>query len=396
MASHVKKRRTPSPPLTRFTPVHIIAPEKPYRQWQTRGRSPPETKTLLPGANLKKVVTATEIPHHDPVNNSQEDWFRKRRSQEMERRLQLQEQQDCWMHRERKGEEHIPEKREGCHGDASYREEQVELSFNAKNRKGPVSRSTAPTSKDTRPGLPTVHSYSESLLTRQPKQQQTVYRLSSQPDTKSGRLGRRLNPHISQPKGATSGRVATNKPGRSSSSSMGSELDEADHEVKWFTDVAFSSLSSPEIDYLDMYNSSHRSSTNVSQPSTQESPAGVNTSWLSYADFRGSAQMLDNDELALHQASAFYSDGLDHSRSYEMENFECVDVAVEKEDTKRVRRGVPKRQIQLKRRDTTESKQDESSENSSPGIPLMDNLSQDTHAKGTLLRQHSTPDPCKT
>ncbi|XP_055080558.1 mucin-17 [Periophthalmus magnuspinnatus] len=396
MASHVKKRRTPSPPLTRFTPVHIIAPEKPYRQWQTRGRSPPQVKTSLPSANLKKVVTNTEIPHHDLVNNSQEDWFRKRRPQEMERGLRLQEsaidqeQQDCGKYREGKREEQIPEKGEGWHGDASYREEQVELSFNAKNRKGPVSRNTAPTGRDSRPGLPTVHSSSESQLTRQPKQQQTTHRLSSQPDTRSGRLGRRLQPPITQHRSASSGRVATNKPGRSSSSSMGSELDEADHEVKWFSDVAFSSLSSPEVDYLDMYNSSHRSSTNASQPSTQDSPAGVSTPWLSYADFRGSAQMLDNDEFALQQSSTYYSDGLDPSRCYELGSFECVDVAVEKEDSRRVRRGVPKRQIQLKRRDTTESK-DESSENSSPGIPLMDNLSQDTHQRETLLRQHSTP-----
>ncbi|XP_072293900.1 uncharacterized protein [Eucyclogobius newberryi] len=397
MASYVKKRRTPSPPLTRFTPVHIIAPEKPYRQWQARHRSPPQVKTSLPSANLKKAVTNTEIPHHDPVNNSQEDWCRERKPQEIERGLSLQEsaidqeQQDCGMYKERKREEHIPEKEEGRHGDASFREEQVELSFNAKNRKGPTGCSTAPTGRDTRPGLPTVHSYSESQLTRQPKQQPIVHRLSSQPDTKSGRLGRRLQSHITQHKSTTSGRVPTNKPGRSSSSSMGSELDEADHEVKWFTDVAFSSLSSPEIDYLDMYNSSHRSSTNVSQPSTQDSPAGVNTPWLSYADFRGSAQMLDSDELALQQSSAYYSDGLDPSRCYELGSFECVDVAVEKEDSRRVRRGVPKRQIQLKRRDTTESKQDESSENSSPGTPLLDNFSQDTHPREALLRQHSTP-----
>lgn len=392
MASHVKKRRTPSPPLTRFTPVHIIAPEKPYRQWQNRGRSPPQVTTSLHSANLKKVVTNTEIPQLDPVNNSQEDWFRKGQQQDMVGGLQLheraidQELRDGGMYRERKREERIPERGEGWRGDTSNREEQVELSFNAKNRKGPVSRCTTVTSRDTRPGLPTVHSNSESLLTRQSKQQQTLHRLSSQHDSKSGGLNRRLQPPITQHKGTTSGRVATNRPGRSSSSSMGSELDEADHEVKWFSDVAFSSLSSPEVDYLDMYNSSHRSSTNVSQPSTQESPAGVNTPWLSYADFSGSTQMLDNDELALQQTSAYYSDGLDPSRCYELGSFECVDVAVEKEDKKRVRRGVPKRQIQLKRRDTTESKQDESSETSSPGVPLMDVICQDTH-----FRQHCTP-----
>lgn len=393
MASHVNKRRTPSPPLTRFTPVHIIAPEKPYRQWQTRGRSPPQVKTSSPSVNLKKVVTNTEIPHVDPVNNSQDDWFRKGRQLEMERELQLQEeraidqeqQRDSGMYGERKREEHVPEKGEGWNRDASYREEQVELSFNAKNRKGPVSRNTAPTSRETRPGLPAAHSYSESLLaTRQPMQQQSLHRLSSQHDSKGGGHSRRLQPPKTQHKSTAPGRVATNRPGRSSSSSMGSELDEADHEVKWFTDVAFRSLSSPEVDYLDMYNSSHRSSTNISQPSTQESPAVVNAPWLAYADFRGSAQMLDNSEF--QQSSAYYSDGLDPSRCYELGSFECVDVAVEKEDSRKVRRGVPKRQIQLKRKDTTES-----SENSSPGIPVMDSFCQENHSKETLIRQDSIP-----
>ncbi|CAB1419650.1 unnamed protein product [Pleuronectes platessa] len=173
---------------------------------------------------------------------------------------------------------------------------------------------------------------------------------------------------------------------------MGSELDEADDEVKWFTDSAFRSLSSPEVDYLDMYNSSHRSSTNISQPSTQESPAGVNPTWQAYADFRGSAPKLDNDELSFQQSSAYYSDGLDPSRRYELGSFECVDVSLERNDIRKVRRGVPKRQIQLMRKNNSDGKQDESSENSSPGIPVMvESPSLESHTRETLMRQHSTP-----
>lgn len=401
MASHLNRRRTPSPPLTRFTPVHIIAPEKPYRPWQNRRHSPTQVVTSSPSGNLKKVVTNTETPDAAPVdNNSQAQWLRKGRQLEMEREMQLREerevdrerQRDREMYRERKREERVPEKGEGWQGDVSYRGEQVELSFNARNRKGPVSRSAAPTSRETRQGLPTVHSYSESLLaTRQLQQQQSLHRLSSQQDSRGGGPSRRLQPPVAQQKKSVSGRVATNRPCRSSSSSMGSELDEADHEVKWFTDVAFSSLSSPEVDYLDMYNSSHHSSTNVSQPSTQESPAGVNAAWLAYADFRGSAPVLDNDELAFQQPSAYYSDALDPSRRYELGSFECVDVAVEREDSRKVRRGVPKRQIQLKRKDNAEAKQDESSENSSPGVPMIDSPGLETLSRDTLLRQHSTP-----
>ncbi|XP_070818147.1 mucin-5AC [Chaetodon trifascialis] len=401
MAHHVNRRRTPSPPLTRFTPVHIIAPEKPYRHWQNRSCSPSQVVASSPSGNLKKAVTNRENPNVAPVdNNSQAHWVRLGTQLEMEREMQLEEdrevdrerQMDREIERERKWEERLPEKGKGWQGDVSYRGEQAELSFNARNRKGPASRRTAPTSRETRQGLPTVHSYSESLLaTRQLQQQQSQLRLASQQD-RGGASSRRLQPPAHQNKNSALGRVAVNRPCQSSSSSMGSELDEADIEVKWFTDLAFRSLSSPEIDYLDMYNSSHRSSTNISQPSTQESPAGVNATWPAYADFRGSAPKLDTDELSFQQPSAYYSNGLDPSRRYDMGSFECVDVAVEREDSRKVRRGVPKRQIQLKRKNNAEGRQDESSENSSPGVPVMvESPSLESHSRETFVRQHSTP-----
>ncbi|XP_045887394.1 SH3 domain-containing protein C23A1.17 [Micropterus dolomieu] len=402
MAHHVNRRRTPSPPLTRFTPVHIIAPEKPYRQWQNRSRSPSQVVASSQSGNLKTVVTNRESPNVAPVdNNSQSHWVSLGTQLEMESEMQLEvdrelgrvRHRDREIDRERKREERVLEKGKGWQGDASYRGEQVELSFNARNRKGPASRRTAPTSRETRQGLPTVHSYSESLLAaRQLQQQHSLLRLASQQDTSGGVPNRRLQPPAPRNKKSAPGRVAVNRPCRSSSSSMGSELDEADDEVKWFTDLAFRSLSSPEVDYLDMYNSSHRSSTNISQPSTQESPGGANAAWLAYADFRGSAPKLDNDELSFQQPSAYYSDGLDSSRRHEMGSFECVDVAVEREDFRKVRRGVPKRQIQLKRKNNTEGKQGESSENSSPGVPgMVESPSLDRHFRETFVRQHSTP-----
>ncbi|XP_022051272.2 serine/arginine repetitive matrix protein 2 [Acanthochromis polyacanthus] len=400
MSRRVHRRRTPSPPLTRFTPVHIIAPEKPYRQWQNRSQSPSQVVASSLGGNLKHAVTNRESHDVAPVDsNSQAHWVRQGRQLEMEREMQLEQerevgrgrQMDREVEKERKREEQ--ERGEGWQGDASYRGEQVELSFSARNRKGPASRSAAPTSRETSQGLPTVHSYSESLLTtRQLQQQQSLLRLASQQEARGGSAGRRLQPPVPHKKSSAPGRVASNRPGRSSSSSMGSELDEADNEVKWFTDLAFRSLSSPEVDYLDMYNSSHRSSTNISQPSTQESPAGINAAWLAYADFRGSAPKLDHDDLSFQHPYAYCSDGLDPSRRYELGSFECVDVAVEREDSRKVRKGVPKRQIQLKRKSNTEGKQDESSENSSPGLPAMgESPSQESPSRGTFLRQHSTP-----
>lgn len=390
------RRQSPSPPLIRFTPVHIIAPEKPYRQWQRR--SPSQGLASKPSDNLKKDVTNRESPNVDLVDtNSQAHWIQLRKQMEMDRKMSMEQERDLGMdrgmNREMEREEHVPEREAGWQGAASYRGEQVELSFSARNRKGPASHSAGPTSRETSQGLPTAHSYPESLLvTRQLQQQQGLPKLPFQQDTLGGSTSRKLQPLASQDRKRVPRRLATNRLCQSSSSSMGSELDEADNEVKWLTDVAFRRLSSPEIDYLDMYNSSHCSSTNISQPSTQESPAGVNAAWMAYADFRGSAPKLDHDELSFHQPSTHYSDGLDSSRQYELGSFECIDVAVEREDCRRMKRGVPKRQIQLKRKNIVEGKQDESSENSSPGIPVMvERPFQEGHSRGTFMRQHSTP-----
>ncbi|XP_072252100.1 uncharacterized protein [Leuresthes tenuis] len=400
MSKHKNRRQTPSPPLTRFTPVHIIAPEKPYRQWQNRSRSPSQVLASSRSGNLKKAATNRESPNVDPVdNNSQPHQVKPGRQLEMEREIPLEQKKDVGierqreMEREREREEQDPERGEGWQGVTSYRGEQVELSFSARNRKGPASCSAAPTDRETRQGLPAAHSYSDSLLaTRQLQQQQSVLKRASQQDNRSGSTSRRLKQPTTQNKRSAPGRGAANRPCQSSSSSMGSELDETDNEVKWFTDLAFRSLSSPEVDYLDMYNSSHRSSTNISQASPQESPAGINAAWLAYADFRGSAPKLDHDEVSFQQPSLYYSDGLDPSRRYELGSFECIDVALEREDSRKVRKGVPKRQIQLKRKNNGEGKQGESSENSSPGLPVMvESPSQESHPRGTFVRQHSTP-----
>lgn len=402
MAHYINRRRTPSPPLTRFTPVHIIAPEKPYRHWQNSSRCTSQVGASSASGNLKKALTNRESPHVAPVdNNSQAHWVRLGTQLEMDREMQLEKDREAgrerlmdWeMERKREREEQLPEKGKGRQGDGSYRGEQVELSFNARNRKGPVSHRAARTSRETSQGLPVAHSYSENLLaTRQLQQQQSLLRLASQQETRVGGSGRRLQPSAPHNKNSAGGRVAINRPCRSSSSSMGSELDEADNEVKWFTDLAFQSLSSPEVDYLDMYNSSHRSSTNISQPSTQESPAGVSAAWLAYADFRGSAPKLDNDEHSFQQPPANYSDGLDPSRRFELGSFECIDVAMEREDSRKARRGVPKRQIQLKKKDNGEGKQDQNSQNSSPkGVMMMESPPVENPSRETLVRQHSTP-----
>ncbi|KAL7886243.1 hypothetical protein AOLI_G00065380 [Acnodon oligacanthus] len=267
-----------------------------------------------------------------------------------------------------KGEENIAE--------GSYRGEQVELSFSDRNRKGPASPSTAPSSGDPKSGIP-PRCYFESPLTT--RQQQSLLR--AQCAQKVNKSGARRVQSAFQSKHSSAGRLTSGC--TSETSSMGSEFDEADNEVKWFTDVAFTSLSSPQGDYLDVYSSSHRSSTNVSQPSTVDSPGAA--TWMTYADLHGST-LHENEEHLCHTSSVLPHGTLDPSKRFEMGSFECVDVAVEsKEESRRGKRTVPKRQIQLKRRNLDESKSTENTE------LVMESPSTQRCSRDTLLRQHSTP-----
>lgn len=284
-------------------------------------------------------------------------------------RWPCQDREDC---RDREGEERkATVQGEGKSREAGYEGEQVELSFSARNRKGPASYSAAPTSRDSKLGIPT-RGYSEWLLTT--RQQQSQIRAQTlQQESKAGT--RRLK--------AVPRRNTTGPDHTSETSSMGSEFDEADSEVKWLTDVAFSSLSSSQVDYLDMYNSSHRSSTNASQPSTQESPGAA--AWMSYADLRGSGQG-ESDEVSRQPSYVPPLGALDPSRRFELGSFECVDVALEsREEARKGKRTVPKRQIQLKRRGSNEPKIKENVE------CLIDSPSTERRSQDTFVRQHSTP-----
>ncbi|XP_016332505.1 uncharacterized protein LOC107680925 [Sinocyclocheilus anshuiensis] len=256
-------------------------------------------------------------------------------------------------------------------GESSYSGEQVELSFRARNRKGPAGHSPALSSQDPKSGIP-ARCYFESHPTTLQQQSQ----LRAQDSQQENKVGTRRLQSAAQGKCSSAGFLPPECTGETSS--MGSEFDEADNEVKWFTDLAFRSLSSPQVDYLDVYNSSHRSSTDVSQPSTVDSPGAV--AWMTYADLHGSA-LPEND------CSSFLPrDGLDPNKHFEIGSFECVDVALEsKEESSRGKRTVPKRQIQLLRRNTDESKYKGNTEN------IWNSPSTHRCSKDTLVRQHSTP-----
>ncbi|KAJ8014945.1 hypothetical protein DPEC_G00021030 [Dallia pectoralis] len=423
MAHRVGTDITHSPPITRFTPVHIIPPSPGRQQghWGRRSHNQPETQAneaLMMSGNLNEsqIGAVTSRGCATFSNDSQARLERLERSvqreqlwemQERDREVQrervrdMEEQRERDENRERQKEEdmkwamererewrldwerqwkeRVPAKQEEEEGEASNRGEQVDLSFSDRNRKEPVSYSTAPTSKENQQEMPAAHSYSESLLPtklQQIQQQQNakLHRTAQSYQTETARRGGpgsnkklppKTMPGMPQFGSFSVGRVSDNSPGTKPSSNMGSELDEEDNEVKWFSDVAFQSLSSgsPQVDYLDMYNSSHCSSTGASQPSTQDSPAAANAAWLAYADLRGSAPRLDNEDFPVTRQQqpsigVFHTshEDLDPSKKYEMGSFECVDVVVEKDEPKKVRRGVPKRQIQLKRKNTAEMK----------------------------------------
>lgn len=264
-------------------------------------------------------------------------------------------------------------KRVGNIAEDTYRGEQVELSFSTRNRKGPANHNPAPSSRDPKSGIPPRY-FESPLATR--RQQSLLRAQNLQKENKTG--ARRVR-STSQSNHCGVGRLFSEC--TSETSSMGSELDDADSEVKWFTDQAFRSLSSPQVDYLDVYNSSRGSSTNVSQPSTVDSPGSA--TWISYADLHDS---LHENDVLCHVSSFLPHGTLDPAKRFEMGSFECVDVALEsKEETKKGKRTVPKRQIQFKRRDFDELKSTESDGKS------VESLSAQTCSKDTFVRQHSTP-----
>ncbi|XP_044300134.1 proline-rich basic protein 1 [Varanus komodoensis] len=113
-------------------------------------------------------------------------------------------------------------------------------------------------------------------------------------------------------------------------SSILSDSDEADNEVEKLTALSFQSLSCPQGSYLDMYSSSNRTSSSLSN-SLPEDCNGMNR-WPACTE--------------------------PLSGVLGKEHFECVDVTLENADGKKSlskKRMVPKRQIQLRRKEKKEN-----------------------------------------
>lgn len=133
-------------------------------------------------------------------------------------------------------------------------------------------------------------------------------------------------------------------------SSVLSDSDEADNEVEQLTALSFQSLSCPQGSYLDMYSSSNRTSSSLSN-SLPEDSSGINR-WAACSDQRktvlvshtkGSRQFPPASKAPEKECSVL---GKEH--------FECIDVTLENADGKKSlskKRMVPKRQIQLRRKE---------------------------------------------
>ncbi|XP_061478397.1 proline-rich basic protein 1 [Rhineura floridana] len=134
-----------------------------------------------------------------------------------------------------------------------------------------------------------------------------------------------------------------------------SDSDEADNEVEKLTALSFQSLSCPQGSYLDMYSSSNRTSSSLSN-SLPEDSNGMNR-WPSCGDQRKTVVVgYTKGNRLFPTASKAPETGL-LAGGLGKEHFECVDVTLENADGKKSlskKRVVPKRQIQLRRKEKKE------------------------------------------
>ncbi|KAL8172985.1 UNVERIFIED_CONTAM: hypothetical protein K2H54_036216 [Gekko kuhli] len=138
-------------------------------------------------------------------------------------------------------------------------------------------------------------------------------------------------------------------------SSVLSDSDEADNEVEKLTALSFQSLSCPQGSYLDMYSSSNRTSSSLSN-SLPDDSVGMNR-WPTCSDPRKTV-VANHAKGSRQFPSASKAPEKDLcASSLGKEHFECVDVTLDNADGRKSlckKRMVPKRQIQLRRKEKKE------------------------------------------
>ncbi|KAI7796343.1 putative proline-rich basic protein 1, partial [Triplophysa rosa] len=234
-------------------------------------------------------------------------------------------------------------------GEGSCKKKQAELSLRFRNRK---QESRIP-----------PHCYSESIpATRHQPQLQTL--ADTQSLEKQSRNGVWLSSSLSYKQFSSSWQPCHSTDNTRGTSSMGTKLAEASSKVGALVNLAQVRSSCSEAEYLHVFSSTCR-------PSHQPSANASHNNWT-------------DDVLSFKMQ--MYSKAQNTSACSESSSFECIDVAVE--TTEEINRGlktVPKRQIQLKRRDTAESHAREN-DNETRQVPQTPMRTRDI-----FQRQHSMP-----
>ncbi|XP_041948202.1 uncharacterized protein prob1 [Alosa sapidissima] len=268
-------------------------------------------------------------------------------------------------HRSQPMEEGLAGVGEGQDTVASCGVEQAGLSVRDRNRKASASCISTLTASARRSGIP-PHCYSECILAtaqqHQPHSPPELRRWQKQ----SGQVAWRSR--VLPQKLAGSSRKDFSATQQSSGqSNMGTKGSETDSEVKTLSNLPAKTFSSPDAKYLDVYNLTCRS---ASQPYIESTFNG----WT-------------EDQLSFKLPMAFSLSNHNTSACSEASSVECIDVALETHEE--VQRGsmktVPKRQIQLKRKDVTESNANENHNEPQEAPPAPSRL------RDIFQRQHSTP-----
>uniref|UniRef100_UPI00398E8922 cardiac-enriched FHL2-interacting protein-like n=1 Tax=Pristiophorus japonicus TaxID=55135 RepID=UPI00398E8922 len=147
----------------------------------------------------------------------------------------------------------------------------------------------------------------------------------------------------------------------SETSSLMSDLDETDREVRRLTALAFRSLACPHSSYMDVY--SPGESTDVSLSLSEESSGTSKWSSVAGSSAPSLAGTQEQDPDPEHGARCAPSPGAEEGReeadaqALGAAQFECVEVALGSQEDSRGRnesRTVPKREIQFKKRERSE------------------------------------------
>ncbi|KAL7853778.1 hypothetical protein AOLI_G00206220 [Acnodon oligacanthus] len=247
-----------------------------------------------------------------------------------------------------------PMKWEGAEQGIGVEKEQAELSLKARNRKPPASCISTLTTNKQKSGIP-QHCYSERILATGHQHQSRSPPVSWRWQ-KQSRQGVLLSSSLPPKPCGSSRQHCSTADNTKGVYSMATKLAETNTEVRRLATLDHTRSSCPETNYLDVFNSS---------------------CWSSDRAFHDWSFNLPKRSTNDHNTSA----------CSEASSFECIDVALENhEEVNRGAKTVPKRQIQLKRRDTADPLTNENNSSvifQDPATPIR--------PRDILQRQHSTP-----